>query len=64
MSWGGKGKGWNCYTCGFQNWGTHCAECQNWGMKGAYPKGKGNKQQNVGDYPPHQMREDYLPQMK
>eukprot|EP00972_Heterocapsa_arctica_P083958 12368677-Heterocapsa_arctica.AAC.1 len=42
-------------------------------MKGAYPKGKGNKQQYVGDYPPHQMRgdypphqmrEDYPPQMK
>eukprot|EP00972_Heterocapsa_arctica_P090410 13336278-Heterocapsa_arctica.AAC.1 len=48
MSWGGKGKGWNCYTCGFLNWGTHCAKCQHWGMKGAYPKGKGKNNRTWG----------------
>eukprot|EP00972_Heterocapsa_arctica_P024061 3545346-Heterocapsa_arctica.AAC.1 len=60
MGWGGKGKGWSCYTCGYLNnyENAHCAgECQYW-RKNAYSKGKGKWK---GDYP-LPMREDYPPQ--
>eukprot|EP00972_Heterocapsa_arctica_P041350 6099556-Heterocapsa_arctica.AAC.1 len=66
MSWGGKGSGWQCTYCLYQNHyysSAHCVECHVYTQnneKGGYnPKGKGK--QYKGDHPPYQGRGDYPP---